>query len=211
MTGCEPIGVQTDHITICKPATRTAPVFKSISAFIRQLLKKIAPPAAEIGVANADQPEPSGRGQAAIASDDASKELNSELLSDFQYYMTHADVDRRDLEQKLADAGRTYAVADAKRKKERFNMTLQRHIAQPSAVARYAKLMADVESRFNRHVVREIAHGADIAAVDRVVQEQVVEPCVLAHSTSEGQITAGLVDGALYYLAGNCHLAWDNV
>src|SRR3546814_6421662 len=89
----------------------------------------------------------------------------------------------------------------AKRKKERFNMTLQRHIAQPSAVTRYAKLMADVESRFNRHVVREIAHGADIAAVDRVVQEHVVEPCVSAHSTSEGQITAGWVDGALYYLA----------
>src|SRR3546814_2361258 len=77
--------------------------------------------------------------------------------------ITLADGDRRDLEQKLADAGRTYAVADAKRKKERFNMTLQRHIAQPSAVTRYAKLMADVESRFNRHVVREIAHGADIA------------------------------------------------
>src|SRR3546814_9854859 len=62
--------------------------------------------------------------------------------------------------------------------------------------------MADVESRFNRHVVREIARGADFAAVDRVVQEHVVEPCVSAHSTSEGQITAGLVDGALYYLAG---------
>lgn len=211
VTGCEPIGVQTDHITICKPATRTAPVFKSMCAFIRQLLKKITPPTAEMEAANADQPEPSGGGQAAVASEGVPTELDAEILSDFQYYMTLADGDRRDLEQKLADAGRTYAIADAKRKKERFNMTLQRHIAQPSAVTRYAKLMADVESRFNRHVVREIAHGADVAAVDRVVQEHVVEPCVSAHSTSEGQITAGLVDGALYYLAGNCHLAWDNV
>src|SRR3546814_12596543 len=66
-------------------------------------------------------------------------------------------------------------------------MTLQRHIAQPSAVTRYAKLMAYVESRFNRHVVRENAHGADIAAVDRVVQEHVVQPCVSAHSSSDGQ------------------------
>src|SRR3546814_17360395 len=43
VTGCEPIGVQTDHITICKPATRTATVFKSVCAFIRQLLTKITP------------------------------------------------------------------------------------------------------------------------------------------------------------------------
>jgi len=151
-----------------------------------------------------------GDSEGAIAHEVIHDEIDAEILADFQYYMTPADEDRRDLEQKLSDAGRSYAISGAKRKKERFNMALQRHIAQPSAVTQYAKLMADVESRFNRHVAREIAHGADIAAVDRFVQEQVVEPCVSSHSTREGQITAGLVDGALYYLAGNCHLAWDH-
>lgn len=210
VTGCEPIGVQTDHITICKPTTRTAPVFKSISAFIRQLLKKVTPPAAEIETGGEKKRGAAGEGQGTIASQGISTEVDAEILADFQYFMTPAEVDRRDLEQKLTDAGRSYAITDAKRKKERFNMALQRNIAQPSAVTRYAKLMADVESRFNRHVVREIAHGADIAEVDRIVQEHVVAPCVSAHSTGEGQITAGLVDGALYYLAGNCHLAWDH-
>src|SRR3546814_12459820 len=90
--------------------------------------------------------------------------------------ITLADGDRRDLEQKLADAGRTYAVADAKRKKERFNMTLQRHIAQRSAVTRYAKLMADDEFTLNRTVISDIAHGTDIAPVDRAVQETVADP-----------------------------------
>jgi|GEM_PF-674281 hypothetical protein len=209
VTGCEPVAVQTDHITICKPATRTAPLFKSICKFIRQLLQKVAPTDEGGETPGVQQPGGSGDGQGAIAHEGV-HEIDAEILADFQYYMTPADVDRRDLEQKLSDAGRGYAITDAKRKKERFNMALQRHIAQPSAVTRYAKLMADVESRFSRHVSREIAHGADIAAVDRVVQEHVVEPCVSAHSTSEGQITAGLVDGALYYLAGNCHLAWDH-
>src|SRR3546814_922971 len=110
VTGCEPIGVQTDHITICKPATRTAPVFKSVCAFIRQLLKKITPPTAEFEAASAAQPEPCGGGQSAT-SEGAPTELDAEILSDFQYYITLADGDRRDLEQKLADAGRTYAVA----------------------------------------------------------------------------------------------------
>lgn len=210
VTGCEPIGVQTDHIKICKPATRMAPVFKSISAFIRQLLKKVTPPAAGVETAAAHDRGATGDGQITIASERVPTEFDAEILEDFEYYITPADGDRRDLERKLADSGRSYSITDAKRKKERFNMTLQRHIAQPSAVTRYAKLMADVESRFNRHVAREIAHGADIATVDGFVQEHVVGPCVSAHSTGDAQITASLVDGALYYLAGNCHLAWDH-
>src|SRR3546814_17843637 len=93
--GCAPIGVQTDHITISKPATRTAPVFKSVCAFIRQLLKKITPPTAEFEAASAAQPEPCGGGQSAT-SEGAPTELDAEILSDFQYYITLADGDRRD-------------------------------------------------------------------------------------------------------------------
>src|SRR3546814_5272866 len=108
-------GVQTCALPIfCKPATRTAPVFKSVCAFIRQLLKKITPPTAEFEAASAAQPEPCGGGQSAT-SEGAPTELDAEILSDFQYYITLAEGDRRDLEQKLADAGRTYAVADATR------------------------------------------------------------------------------------------------
>jgi hypothetical protein len=89
-------------------------------------------------------------------------------------------------------------------------MELQRHIAQPSAVIRYTQLLADVESRFHRHVARVVAADGSGAEIDQVVQDQVIGPCTEAHSTSKNEITAGLVDGALYYLAGNCHLAWDN-
>jgi hypothetical protein len=106
--------------------------------------------------------------------------------------------------------GRGYAIDDAKRKKERFNMALQRHISQASAVIRYTKLMADIESRFNRHVGRVVANHGDAAAIDQAIQDQVITPCVENHSTNTNEITSGLVDGALYYLAGNCHLAWDN-
>jgi protein SERAC1 len=212
VVGSDPIAVQTNHFDICKPASKAAPVYASVCAMIRQLLKKIVPRAgSEIGGSIGSNDAKStgstqGHGTAAIAEAD----LASEVLADFQYYTTMADHDRRDLAQKLADAGRSYAIADAKRKKERFNMALQRHIAQPSAVTRYTQLMADVESRFNRHVARVIADRADGAAIDQAVQDQVIGPCTATHSSSDNEITAGLVDGALYYLAGNCHLAWDN-
>jgi protein SERAC1 len=212
IVGSDPIAVQANHIDICKPNNKTAPVYASICAMIRQLLKKLAPglesdtgglPSGD-GAQSADATqhrEQAAAGEASIAPD---------VLTDFEYYTTMADHDRRDLAQKLADAGRSYAIADAKRKKERFNMALQRHIAQPSAVTRYTQLLADIESRFNRHVARVVAGHADAAAIDQVVQDQVVVPCIAAHSTSKNEITAVLVDGALYYLAGNCHLAWDN-
>jgi pimeloyl-ACP methyl ester carboxylesterase len=230
IAGSDPIAVQANHIDICKPASKTAPVYASMCAMIRQLLNKIAPASVpgtggllgSNGVGSAGGVQGTGgllgsngvgsaggvQGSGTAVVTEAG--LTSEVLADFVYYTTTADHDRRDLAQKLADAGRSYAIADAKRKKERFNMALQRHIAQPSAVTRYTQLMADVESRFNRHVARVVADQADGTAVDQVVQDQVIGPCTATHSSSENEITAGLVDGALYYLAGNCHLAWDN-
>src|SRR5690606_4228218 len=44
--GCAPTAVQADHISITKPSGRNAPVYKSICAFIRDLLKRTAPPSA---------------------------------------------------------------------------------------------------------------------------------------------------------------------
>lgn len=212
IVGSDPIAVQANHIDICKPSNKTAPVYASICAMIRHLLKKIAPGfdsdtggSARGGSTQSADAKQDG-GKAAI--DEAG--ISPDVLTDFEYYTTIADHDRRDLAQKLADAGRSYAIADAKRKKERFNMALQRHIAQPSAVTRYTQLLADIESRFNRHVVRVVAGHADDAAIDQVVQDQVIGPCAATHSTSKNEITAVLVDGALYYLAGNFHLAWDN-
>jgi predicted alpha/beta hydrolase family esterase len=212
IVGSDPIAVQANHIDICKPASRTAPVYASICAMIRQLLGETAPapPPGTGGSFGSVRAANSGGLPSSSAAVMADARHTSEVPSDFVYYTTMADHDRRDLAQKLTDAGRGYAIADAKRKKERFSKVLQRHIAQPSAVVRYTQLMADVESRFSRHVARAVADKADGAAIDQLVQDQVIAPCTAAHSSRDNEITAGLVDGALYYLAGNCHLAWDN-
>lgn len=210
IVGSDPIAVQSNHIDICKPASKGAPVYASMCAMIRGILKTVAPepsPSDSMGsgsICEATAPKAGG-----VAAEPASS-VAPEVLADYEYYTTLADHDRRDLSQKLTDAGRAYAVSAAKRKKERFNMALQRHIAQPLAVTRYTQLLADVESRFSRHVARVIAEDGSAEQVDQAVQDQVIAPCAANHSSSENEITAGLVDGALYYLAGNCHLAWDN-
>ncbi|MER8979457.1 ABC-three component system protein [Mesorhizobium sp. M0870] len=265
--GADPIAVQADHIRICKPTNRDAPLYVSISKLIATLAPIRAsngsPPSGGGLVApGLDALEPSTESTALVPmstfgtyvvdraglaeSLSASAErvldprcaigldgveltrvkrdesngladevpvphgLATDILTDYQYYTTTAETDRRDLAQKLLDVGRTYQVNDANRKKERFNMMLRRNIAQPSAVTRYTKLMADVETRFNRHIARLIHQGADSAMIDEAVQRDIVGPCSVVHSTLGHEISASLVDSALYYLAGNCHIRWDN-
>lgn len=211
MLGSEPVAVQADHFTICKPESESAPVFKSVCALVRKLLDNQTSPAGS---------EPTGTDQKPVQdgvepSDDkvhapVFDSVSSDILNDFEYFTTVAEDDRRDIEQKLIDADRSYAIRDAKRKKERFNMALQRNIAQPAAVTRYTRLMSEVESRFNRHVTRAIADGACQATIDGIIQNDVISPCLALDASQNDPLTAGLVDGAMYYLAGNCHLAWDN-
>lgn len=234
--GADPVAVQANHIGICKPTSRQATVYQSIAKLIEILVKA---PVAVIGPADAADvlvitgPElpadadalPSAPSSliavpseaplpALVGADDAAvlalDGVATDILADYQFYTTAAEDDRRDLAQKLIDVGRSYQVKGAERKKERFNMTLRRNIAQPAAVTRYTRLMADVETRFNRHVARLIAAGAPPEAVDEAIQREIVNPCATTHSVAGSEISASLVDSALYYLAGNCHIRWDD-
>lgn len=210
--GSEPIAVQSDHIQICKPDSETAPVFISVCSLIRRLLEKHGSPAGSRETESVNTGDQGGDCAALAESPpvDAMEGVPADILRDYQYFTTVAEDDRRDLAQKLADAGRIYAIPAAKRKKEQFNMALRRHIVQPSAVTRYTRLMSEVESRFNRHVLRAIATGASDAEIDAIIQNDVISPCTALDASKDEPMTAGLADGALYYLAGNCHVAWDN-
>jgi hypothetical protein len=211
--GSEPVAVQSDHTNICKPENSSSPVYRSVCALVRKALSA-NPSTGGGGTGSArDAARLSSELTAESASANgavAAADLSPDVLRDFEYFTTVAEDDRRDLAQKLVDVGRGYAVRDANRKKERFNMALRRHIAQPAAVTRYAQLMSEVESRFSRHVSRAIANGACPATVDGIIQDDVITPCSTMSLYMDEPLTAGLADGALYYLAGNCHLAWDN-
>lgn len=198
--GSDPVPVEADHIGICKPETSAAPVHRSICKFIRDHLDKKT-----TGTGG-----PAGDQESTVGGSEDESTQQLDLLSDYEIFTQVSEDDRRDLETKLSAAKREYLVRKAKRKKERFHMDLRRHIGQPAAVARYVKLMADVESRFNRHVARVIADGGELSDVDSAIQDYVIDPCIDVHSTTDQTVSANVVDGALYYLAGNCHIAWDN-
>lgn len=212
--GCDPIAVDADHICMCKPASREAQLYRSVSALVREVAKgRVANGNGGNGAGgtpSGDHAEPA-LPAGPSASPACSEDLDPEVLVDFQNFTATAPGDRRTLAQKLEDGGRAYEVPDAERKKERFNMTLQRNIAQPSALTRVTQMMSEVETRFNRHARQAIVGAAPPNTVNRIVQQDVIDPTVKAHSETGTPVTPSLVESALYYLTGNCHIRWDNV
>ena len=189
VSGCDPIAVQADHESISKLENRDAQVYCSIRAFLSELQQSLA-----------DQ---DGRPPEVTTE-------NDEISSEYAAYTTQAATDRRSLADKLRAAGRAHEIDRAEGQKERFAMTLQRHIAQPSAVRRLTRLMSNVDTRFHRHVTPLLIAGDENHKVDLVLQEAVLDPSLQALESDGGDATAKLVDSALYYLAGNCHLRFDH-
>lgn len=233
--GCQPTAIDADHISICKPSTQQSHLYVSVTAFTRDVilsttgLSCVGPPdelASSLGMSSAVssgelvpiiyRSSAVNAGQASrelthpkVAVDDASRSrLPAEILTDYEYYTTEAPDDRRTLSQKLSDSGRKSEIKEAERKKERFSMSLQKHIAQASAITRYTHLMSEIETRFSRHVLPAINNGADANQVNSLLQSQVLDPVRMQHGTST-DITASVIESALYYLTGNCHVRWD--
>lgn len=186
--GCDPTALDEDHVSIAKLEDRGAHLYESVRALIEGVIETAGPQSGALARLTAD-----------------------DLQSEYDALTTQAASDRRSLAEKLADAGRGYEIERAETLKERFSMSLYRHAAQPSAVARHAKLMSNVESRFNLHVKPAIASGHSAEAVNQVVQKQVVDPVIATASVIDGDVTARQVESVIYYLAGNCHIGWDDV
>ena len=184
--GCDPVAIEADHVTITKLKTRDVQLYGSVRAFLQDLLRLAA------------EREDGGGGE------------DDQIRSEYAAYTAQATTDRRNLAEKLTSAGRAREIPRAEAQKERFAMTLQRHIAQPAAVRRLTRLMSNVETRYHRHVDPLIAAGETGAVIDGALQVAVLDPCLVALDADGGDGTSALVDSALYYLAGNCHIAWDH-
>ncbi len=185
--GCDPTAVSADHITITKISGKDHNVYKSLCSFLKDI------------VTSSDVGGSSGGG------------LDDDVLDDFKAFTTPVETDRQTLAEKLSSAGRSEEIKRAERLKERFNIALRRNIAQPSAVRKYTRIMSNIETRFNRHVLPAVLSHKSNSEIDMLVQDAVLDPTVKAHELVGDEITASLIESALYYLAGNCHLRWDDV
>ncbi|MBP2159330.1 MULTISPECIES: ABC-three component system protein [Asticcacaulis] len=184
--GCDITAVDEDHVSISKISSREKLLFVSISAFLRDALDGIK------------------------AGHSAQAAIDTDLNDAYTAFTTQANSDRQSLSEKLIKGDRVSEVSRAERQKESFSKLLNRNIAQPAAVQMYARLMSNIETRFNRFVVTAIASGVDRSTVDQIIQDQVIDQTVKSHFTVGETLSVSTVESAMYYLGGNCHLRWDN-
>ena len=185
--GCDPVGMDADHIAITKIDARDHQLYLSIHRVVADLAQGCDDGSTDCG-------------------DSSSVELRNEL----EAFTTFASSDRRSLAEKLTAVGRENEIGHAEIQKEKFARSLARRMAQPAAVDSYARLLSSIDSRFHRFVGRLVNSNADPLSIDRAIQSDVIEECLKAHDAGGELGSEGMVEGALYYLAGNCHVSWDN-
>lgn len=174
-----PVGVDADHISICKPANRDALIYLSVCRHIEKV-RVVAP-------------MPAGLNGRELAADD---------------YSQASDTDRRTLLQKLIDAGREHEYQKANDLQSKFARKYYKLGLYTDAKSNNDAVLSAVEQRFITHVFNpKICGGASDDDIAAALQVNVIDP--ITSSSSLGNPSPSSVLQALYFLTEQCYLQWD--
>ncbi len=181
--GCsrmELIPVDKDHIGICKPTNKDDIVYLGIKRRVQKVVR---------------------------FSEKAN--LGGENPTWVEDYKERSELDRRDLHQKLIDAGREYEYGYANGAQNRFARLYTKTGLLKSALEDHENLLAEVETRFVNHVYHPlICKSATDEDVRAALQTMVIDPLV-DREIGGTRFSARIVMNALYFLTEQCHVRWD--
>ena len=180
VSGCEPCAMDRDHINICKPHDKDDLVYFGIKRRIDTIVRK--------------QQQQSLDNDSSPTTDD---------------YSTKFENDRRDLLQKLIDAGREHEYDYANNAQNKFARQFTKTGLFTKARENHDILLSEVESRFINHVYHPlICKGAKDESIREALQLHVID--ILANrKIGETSFSSTVVLNALYYLTEQCHIKWD--
>jgi protein SERAC1 len=179
--GCEPQAIAADHISIARPASSEAMLYRSVSRHLAKV--------------------------AEACGSTAQDERNQDPLSPFEYG-TASPSERRDLLQKLIDAGREAEYPHANDLQNRFAQRYIKLGLLSESKQLHDQILSEVEQRFIVHVFHaKICKGATDDEIASAIQTNVVDP--VAEKFRSGRIGSANVLEAIYYLTQQCYLRWD--
>lgn len=178
--GVIPVPLDRDHKSICKPESVDDIVYLGVKRHIRNALGSFERSASETD----------------------SRRLGSD-------YAKKSVRDRRDLLEKLTDAGKEHEYGYANDAQNGFARQYTRTGLLTAARDDHEGLLSEIETRFITHVYHPlICRSAEDRDVRRAIQEQVIDP--LAGKEIGGtRFTSVEVLRGLYYLTEQCHIRWD--
>lgn len=125
-------------------------------------------------------------------------------------YAQKSASDRRDLLQKLIDAGREHEYPMANDLQNKFAQKYYKLGLYTEAKSQSDAVLDSVQQRFITHVYNaKICTGASDEEISDALQKQVIDPISKGCLTGTGNITANNVLQALYFLTEQCHIQWD--
>lgn len=124
-------------------------------------------------------------------------------------YSRASPSDRRDLLQKLIDAGREHEYQKANDLQNKFAQRYYKLGLYTEAKSRSDAMLASVEQRFTTHVyAAKICKGLSDDHIAQAIQANVIDPiCVNSVDGIAPSPTAVLQ--ALYFLTEQCYIQWD--
>ena len=180
LTGVEPVPIDKDHVSICKPESVDDTVFLGVKRHIHRVLESV-------------EESTSGSNDLALNDD----------------YGERSGQDRRDLLQKLIDAGREHEYEYANDAQNGFARQYTSTGLLTAARNDHESLLSEIETRFVTHVYHPlICQSAADSDVRTALQDRVIDP--LARKNIGGtRFSSKLVLKGLYFLTERCHIRWD--
>lgn len=143
------------------------------------------------------------------------KERESDILFNSMIERLQAFCDKADegdkiigLEEKLLSGNYANYLAFAQKTKEQFSKKLTKYQFSESAQKILAYLLAEIYSLFNNHVYPLIQTGESQAVVLSAIQDKLIHPVKEMLEENVLEIFSDEINGALYFLTGNCHIKW---
>ena len=180
ITNVQPVPIDKSHIDICKPSDTLDTVYLGVRRHLQRLLTSLA---------------------------DAASNTDRRTWTDDYHEPNLAD--RRDLLQKLIDAGREHEYTYANDAQNRFARRYTRTGLLTPARDDHENFLSEIETRFVTHVYHPlICRSAPDRDVRAALQELVVDP--LSDRVIGGtRFTAKSVMSGLFFLTEQCHIRWD--
>ena len=180
VSNVEPVPIDKDHINICKPRDKSETVYLGIKRHIQK-------------VVNSAEQSSSG----------------SENVTWVEDYRERSVDDRRDLLQKLIDAGREHEYIYANDAQNHFARRYTKTGLLTAAREDHENLLSEIETRFVTHIYHPlICQSASDDEIRDALQEKVIDP-LAGRNIGGTQFSAKSVLSGLYFLTEQCHIRWD--
>jgi hypothetical protein len=132
------------------------------------------------------------------------------LIAELQHFFDRApNSDIRGLAAKLNESGRADLISIAEGLKEDAAKKILKYQPYHYAQQLFVHALADMYMRFLMTVTPKIEAGAPREEIDPLVHDKVIEPVLAALGENILAFNKKEIAGLLYFLAGNCHIAWD--